>query len=561
MDTKPDAFDRKLRIARLFMAADVFLRQAALVVTVAGLFALVGILSQRLVAAPVVVPWVCWVLGLCAAATIAYRWWTRRPSQMDAALAIDTRLGLRERFSTAISLADVDNQFARASVQEAHMRAADIQLKPHFPIRPSKAWAYGLTIWIAVVAVFVFVPSMDLLGSDAERETRKSAKDKQQKAASDAKKAVASVKAVVSQLGDDSLTEQAGDIAKALDLLKPSDLRRQVIRKLGDLSRSVNDHSRRKGFGAKDNFNSKMRKLRSGKGDQARKMINALARGDYKTAAAEARKLAEKLAGGKLTKAEREALAKQLQALAKQLDKISKDQKELSDTLAKAGLSKDAAKMGDSQLRKALREQGLSEEKINKIMDKVRDAQRASEMCEKLGDAAADCAKDGDDVSPEDLEGLADQLSRLEGMVQDMEIAQAALDEIARAADSMGEEDEDDMEAEGGDGDGDGNGNGDGMGRGRGLGARPTGDPEDTSSERKRVKNARKAGPAIASWEFRGRHAKGQASRELKIVVTAAKEQAADAIGDNRIPRRYEASVKKYFSQLEAEAKKRSDGD
>ena len=69
-----------------------------------------------------------------------------------------------------------------------------------------------------------------------------------------------------------------------------------------------------------------------------------------------------------------------------------------------------------------------------------------------------------------------------------------------------------------------------------------------------RVENQAKKGPIIASWHFKGAQAKGQASREVTHVVQAARDRAAESISENRIPRRYESSIKKYFSELEEQA-------
>ena len=55
----------------------------------------------------------------------------------------------------------------------------------------------------------------------------------------------------------------------------------------------------------------------------------------------------------------------------------------------------------------------------------------------------------------------------------------------------------------------------------------------------------------VASWYFQGQNVKGQAQRALQQVATEAAQQAAEAVEDHRIPKKYEAAVKGYFGQLQ----------
>ena len=57
--------------------------------------------------------------------------------------------------------------------------------------------------------------------------------------------------------------------------------------------------------------------------------------------------------------------------------------------------------------------------------------------------------------------------------------------------------------------------------------------------------------PPIAVWRYRGPHSRGEASKEFQKVILAAKQGAAEAITDKKIPKRYETAVKKYFGALQ----------
>jgi hypothetical protein len=55
----------------------------------------------------------------------------------------------------------------------------------------------------------------------------------------------------------------------------------------------------------------------------------------------------------------------------------------------------------------------------------------------------------------------------------------------------------------------------------------------------------------IASWYFKDVQIKGEARRDFTEVVEAGRANAAEAISENQIPRKYEDAMKKYFGQLE----------
>ncbi|MHC4076493.1 MAG: hypothetical protein ACYSRZ_08805, partial [Planctomycetota bacterium] len=66
-----------------------------------------------------------------------------------------------------------------------------------------------------------------------------------------------------------------------------------------------------------------------------------------------------------------------------------------------------------------------------------------------------------------------------------------------------------------------------------------------------RLKNKPGQGPVIASWYGKDIQVTGEAKRGFSEVVQAGRDNAAEAISENQIPRKYEDAIKKYFGQLE----------
>jgi hypothetical protein len=72
-----------------------------------------------------------------------------------------------------------------------------------------------------------------------------------------------------------------------------------------------------------------------------------------------------------------------------------------------------------------------------------------------------------------------------------------------------------------------------------------------TSTKRTRVSAPDRPGPVIASWLTQEEQLRGEALRDLREAVQAAKDGAAEAIRDNRIPAKYRPAVKRYFRDLD----------
>jgi hypothetical protein len=196
-------------------------------------------------------------------------------------------------------------------------------------------------------------------------------------------------------------------------------------------------------------------------------------------------------------------------------------------------------------------------------MEKLQAAQQAAQNCQGLAKSLAQCRGNAGDLLPEGLVGLIENMDRLGEQDGEAVSLAEALKEIDRMVALLGEGQCDGLVPGEGDpnapglwipGETDQQGNG-GGGRGRGYGQRPTGPPEDVGVKKTGVANKpTKDNEVVASWLFKGPQAKGVSKRELSTVVRAAKDAAAEAITDNKIPRKYESAVKKYFGQLDKTA-------
>jgi len=284
----------------------------------------------------------------------------------------------------------------------------------------------------------------------------------------------------------------------------------------------------------------------------SQKLRLALAKGNFADASNLLNQPQKQLAEGKLSQQQQKDLSKQLQNLAKQLQELAQKNEEFEKELEKLGLSKKLAKLNDKQLRQSLQKQGLSAEKIEELLRKAAVFRSASSRCSGLGSAMASCGAGAGGLSGDELANVMEQLNELEAIKQQLMLTQASLAEISRAIGCLGDGMCDGPGLQGPfmEGLSDKSGPGTG-GPGMGYGPRSIDETGETSTKKTRMKNEPGQGPVIASWYFKGSQVKGEAQREYSEVVQAGRDNAAEAISENQIPRKYEDAIKKYFGQLE----------
>jgi len=548
------SFAKKISAVRLRCSTNLLLRQIGTVLAAGGAVAVLVVLIERLLAVTVRTPSTLWAFAGVAALMTVIPWLLRVPSRMQASLLLDERLGLKERFSTTLALAESDDPFARAARAESLRTVQQANLKGHFPIELSRSWYLSGGIWLLVTALFMFMPQKDLLGFLRDREEKDKAAAEVQQAQTEVQETAAAVKAAVKELGDPNLAEDLRKLDELAEAGAPQEMKRQAIKALGDLSEKIKQMQSGAQIDAADSLKQMLKRLRGSADPFSQKLRMAMAKGDFTQAANMLRQLQKQLSEGTVPPERRKEMAEQLEKLAKELQKLAEQKKELEEELEKLGLDKKLAQMTPEQLKKALQRQGLRPEMVEQLMQKMAACQAAQGRCSGLSQAMAAAAGVGV-LSAEELGEAIDQLDALEALEQQALMMQAGLNEISRCMGSLGEGM---CEGLGGQSPwraGEGNRRGPGSGGpGQGFGAVASDTEGQTGNKTTRAKGKAGEGPIIASWYFKDMQIKGQSRRTFSEVVQAGRATAAEAITDNEIPRKYEGAVKDYFTQLEASA-------
>ncbi len=573
---------KTVRRAAVRCHAQSLLKRAGWWLALAAAAALAALLAHRLLGLWAFTPVLAGVLAATAGLAAGISWYRSRPGPLEVAVMIDRRLGLRERVSSAWSLAGSDDDFARAACAEAIERIEDLHVSSAFPVRPTAGWAWAAGLWLALAAGFFLLPELDLLGYLSRSRREGLRHDHLSRARADVEQAQQKLTPIVKALKNPELSAELAKLADTAHLEQAQDVQRQAIRKLTEMSDKLKQLQNSPSQQAFQEFQDLLRGLRSPSDGLRGELNRQIASGEFAKAAQTLRDLQKQIEENQLGQKDEAALARQLQDLSRQLAKLSQDDDAMRQALEHAGVGGESAGLGGDQLRQTLEKQGLTQEKIDELLRQAQASQAARELARKLASQVDRAAPQGKPISVVDLSQFADQIEMIEDEAQEGQSCRLTREEIEKLIEHLGQggrlqlkkgkrgpgEGESDvaLALPGQDGQGEmtlanpGDGGegepGSGPGPGRGSTKRDAPDIGQARLDPVRADSKGKSARAVASWYFRGPQVTGESKLELRQTLQAGKDQAAEAINENQIPRKYESAVRKYFDQLEEESEK-----
>jgi hypothetical protein len=505
----------------------------------------VWVAVDKFVQTGVGLPWILLAAaaaGVVAAAVITI---VRRPSRIDAALALDHEFELKERVSATLSLApeQFDTPAGRALLADTLKRVEHLDVGERFGFRlPRRAWLPLPAFLSVLLAVWLINPGANQTGQ--ARATEKKIQEQE--------RIEQSSKLLSRKLEERRKKAEAADLKEAEELLNElekgnRDLtkqaegdRKEALSKLNNLAEQVKQR-RDKLEGAQQMKNrfKELGSLQKGPGD---KFADALKKGDFKKAADELKKLQEKLKNGTLTK-------KDIEALQKQLDQLEKKLKQLADTEKRLN---ELQKRREEMQQKGLPTDDIDRQ-IRQLQQQAKQMQQLQQLAQKLGECQQCLGQGKLGQAGQKLQLAQADLEQMAKAMEELELLQQALDDLANAKNGMN------CKACNGMGCGQcqnfGMGDqfaempGNGLGPGRGFGDRPE-EEDQTSSYDSATKGKNNPGQALVVDFVPGVQSKGQTEIELSEAMEAAGGADPDALNNEKLPRTYREHAKKYFDSV-----------
>ena len=589
LDTHVAAVQRKLTLG-------IFVEWMATSAFVLAVLALLTILLQR--ALHVGVPREALWVGLGLVVLVATIFTVmNRPSREGAAVAIDEKLALKEKFSTALHVRRMADPFAQAVVRDAEQTAEKVRLQGQFPLTFPKA-GYG-TIFVGVMALlaFMWVPQMDLLGKKAaiakkQEEERKIADTRQ--ILKDALVKIESMPAAIRSNEQISLAQ--AEIAEMLKekTLDPERAARRAHEQLSKADEAMKQQIERNKDFAQAQKNEAMFKSMTPPMDAKGPVSEAhrqIVKGDFNKAAEGLKEAAKKF--DEMAPEEKEKAKQQMQNLAKALDKMANDPRamqKMAEDLQKAGMNKEQAEKaaqqaqqaanGDKQAQQNLQQQmqqamqnmnQQQKDAAQKAMQQAQQAMNAQAQANAMAQAAQQMAQamqqqmqQGGDQGGQGNQQMADAAAQMQELMDQLDAMQKDAQAMAAAqqamADALGQAGQGDKPGDNpgqgewkpGEIDKQGNGMG-GPGIGQGGQAPKAAAPFGLKQEISKSHYDDK-GKHLASVYVKDRSIRGQSKLELQKAIEAAAADEGDDVDDSRVDRRSQKVMEEYFRVMAEEA-------
>ena len=547
--------ERSVRSARRRLFAQLLLTRLPVAWSVALAAGLAWVVAEPTLGDVAAYRWP--VLGaLVAVATVVAVWLARRatPSVTSAALEVDSRFALGERLTTAVGLSEAEraSPAGAAVLADALAKVTPLAVRERFPVRltwPSAA-VPALAGLIALAAVYPMNFLSEAAADDAAVAVKKA------EAAADVSP---DPRAAVPFTQRNKPAELAARDDKSKELQELEEQINELIRKYDTDPKRETPEKLKEKVTEMTSLEQKVKKFNEEKRDRlekleqqlqqldrlnkdkefqdgpAKKLNEALQKGDLGKAKEELDQLKKKVKDGKLSEEDKQELAKQFEKMKDQLQRndAAKQReeklKQMLDAAKKEGREQDA--------------EGLERELKQAKEDGQQSKEAGKELAERLQKAKDALDKGDNDEAAKQLEQAAKSLEATETDLKDLEDAESYLqrlkdDKKAACKKCEGEGDKP--------GDKD-----DTTGKGQASGRRPEDKDAKTDSEDQRQKGIfDPRGKKSYGGSTKGPAFKTATAGELGPAIQSAAQEAPAAADSQRLPRDAKQTVKEYFEGL-----------
>lgn len=479
-------------------------------------------------------PWIYLVAALgvggLLAAVVAY---VRGRGAIDAAIEIDRRYGLKERISSTLALSaeEQETEIGQALIADAERRVKKIDVGEHFHVSPGRQLLLPLIPLVAAVLV-VWLVSPAVMHEDPQANAA-SIKKQVKNASGSLKNKLLDQRKEAQKAGlkdAETLFERLAEETEELTR-GDKDNRKDALIKLNDLKRQM--ENRQKQIGGAEEIRKKLDQLNTGNRGPAEDFMKSISEGDLRKAIEELDKLKKDLADGKLSKEDKEQLAKQLNEMKEKMEEaVQKHQEQCRNLQNQINQAKQAGQEGEAS---------RLQDQLNQLMEQNGDMQQLQDMANKLGQCSQ-CMQDGQMQDAADmLQQMQGDLSDLQQQLDEMQMLDGAMDQLCQARDQMN------CAQCGGQGCAACQGPPRmGMSEGQGKGDRPEAE-EDAKFYDDKVNQKIGKGAATIAGEMEGPNIKGNVFQQIEEQLDSAKSESTDPLTEQQMPRQHQEQTKEYF--------------
>jgi len=364
--------------------------------------------------------------GVAILTALSYSIW-RRPTPQQAAVAIDEKLALKEKFSTALYVRPLKDPFAAAAVKDAERTAENVSLYKRFPLKFPRV-AYGtMTIALAAFLTAQLMKPMDLFGKQEQQKKMLAEQVKQQDAKKVVEQALAQVNAVPKGVADNEKVQLAKrDLELMLNapMKNPEQTKRNAAKALQEVGDALKEQIKNNQRYAEAQMDAKMFKSAMPPSDEKGPVADAqrkLAKGNFGEAINELNDAVKKF--DKMDQNEQEKAAEQMKNMAQQLNQMANDpkvQEQIAKQLQQAGMNQQQAQQVAQQMQQAANGDKQAQQQLQQ------QAQQAMQQLQQQANA-------GNQQAQQQLQQLQQAMQQAQAQAN----AQQQAQQMAQAAQQM----------------------------------------------------------------------------------------------------------------------------
>jgi hypothetical protein len=287
---------------------------------------------------------------------------SKRPDAQQAAAAIDQKLGLKEKISTALYVRRSDDPFAKAALRDAEETASIVSLNlgKHFPLSFPKPAYITIALLIAVGLSYRLIDPMDLFSRREKQQQQIEQQAKVDSAKKQVQNALATVEAMPKIAANDEAIRLAKtDLQAALNqpITDPEKVNRTAEKAMQDVNEALKQQIKNSSQYAE--AQNEMKMLRSmqapapGQGPVS-DAHRAIVKGNFTEAIDDLTKVAENF--DKMDKSQQAQAAQQMKQLAQQLQQMASNpsqQQKIQQQLQQMGMNQQQAQQAQQLMQQA----------------------------------------------------------------------------------------------------------------------------------------------------------------------------------------------------------------
>lgn len=545
-----------VRQAKLRLALATFGRSFAYTLSAASILSMLVILTKRQMVFPFAVDTILLInFALAVISSLAFTW-LKLPEEVGVAQEVDKRCNLKERLSTSLSLEGdlAKSEIARALIADTEKSTGQINLTREFPLKPTRLFCFPCLLVPCMFLLYLWMDPVGIAKAEPVSESKVEEKNQVNEAAKLLKRQIQQRKRNASEKGLLEAEKLYGRLESKIDsvIKDPKMDQKQTMIAMNDLKKQLEQRSSQ--LSNPESFKKILAQMKGLQAGVGKEMLDAMKKGDYKSAKERIDQLANQLQKEGLSEQEKASLKKELDALGnalkKSIDAATQQKNQLERQLESAREAGDQAEVARLQ------------EQFQSLDAQERQMQSLREMSDLMESASKSLDNDQLMDASASMEELAQRLDEMQKEASELKDLESTLGDIAQSKSAMR------CQACSGSGcsqcsgssmssgqmasrqaNGSGTARGDGLGKGSGFGDRPETESE-TNTYQTQVQGKLTEGKSVIAGIADGPNRKGVSREDLKQAIKASLKEQGSPSENQVIPRAEREHARQYFDQL-----------